>query len=295
MDIFGFDNALVVLFYDMGCSVYDAAVSVATGFLTVSITENENFLTAWSYVCGLAGNSTIQAVAIELLAVFFLLSLIRRLTTDARSVNLEQISYMFLRLSIYTVLITNISAVMKSIFDAGAAIAKLFYVDGLNYGAGSSYEDFATETADLGLLNGVIMTIVALIFFIAMLECGLNFCKNVYMLYVDAMAIIPFAPLMLATGAGDEKVSQVSANYIKTIFGRVLMAALVITTLTVCAYGCGAIVDNLIDTMTDAMGVDSGSGFATSIFLMLKKYIEAHFINAAVSGIDRKVKSELGL
>jgi hypothetical protein len=177
--------------------------------------------------------TTMNAVAVSLLCVFFLYGFCRDSCDLHADLTFDRTIKMFIRLIITTNVMSLALTWMPKFMTwgreltqavlGGNKLSMAYDFDGVKVYENISGADYGTMTAFL----------TSILFFLFTCVCGFIVVLTILNRILKIYMIAPFAGLALSTLAAGGQTAQVGYSYIKTFFGYVLTALLIAVVITV--------------------------------------------------------------
>lgn len=261
-------------FFEGAGYVWNDLMNMASDILVKNPTKG-TYKETWSVVKDVY--TTMDAVAVSLLVVFFLYGFCRDSCDLHTDLTFDKTIKMFIRLVIATNVLSLALSWMPKFLKWGKDLTKVILGDnemGFTFDGAKAYEYIAD--GDFGAMTAFLTSIL---FFLFTCVCGFMVVITVMNRILKIYMIAPFAGIALSTLAAGGQTAQIGYSYIKTFFGYVfsaLMIALII-----------AISSSFIDTIT----IDTENGIVRLVEYCLKMGA----ISSSVKMTDSVVQKAFGL
>lgn len=220
------------------CLIFDAINSLAAGLLTPGpLTSDLDQGIPELYTFATAANGAVLPVGYTILALFFLLELLRcsqkvESAGGGTSMGVQMIAGVLVKLGLCKLLMDNTGTLMSALFNVTSYIttkvAEICAID-------MDTTMLQLSGAEIGLLNLTIITgipylILALIVLLLMAFVWLRTQLMIYLRFTEAYIYLIIAPVPLATLPGEEW-SQIGKNFLKSFAAVAVQGTLLYLTL----------------------------------------------------------------
>lgn len=216
------------------------------------------------------------AIASSLATVLWLIGYVTEMTDIKSQVTLESEIKLFARIVMTDTFIVGAFGLVQMLFSV---------VDGLiaqvNVNAGSYAmlpdQKFLEEIEGLSGTEAFLLTIIGILFFLAMVISGGIICYMVFIRFFNILAAVPYAILANATIAGNREVSRTAYGYWKNLIASILSAVTMMIGLKLSSVLAASGAVELVDS------ADSGSGYVLAYMVqtLLFVLLTAGFIKKA--------------
>lgn len=215
-------------------------------------------------------------IASSLATVLWLIGYVTEMTDIKSQVTLESEIKLFARIIITDTFIVGAFGLVQLLFATVDGLMGQFNVKAGDY-AMLPDKKFLEEIGGLSGTEAFLLTIIGIIFFLAMVVSGVIICYMVFIRFFNILAAVPYAVLANATIAGNREVSRTAYGYWKSLIASVLSAVTMMIGLKLSSVLAASGIVELVDS------ADSGSGYVLAYMVqtLLLVLLTAGFIKKA--------------
>lgn len=167
--------------------------------------------------------NTFVILATSLATVLWLIGYVTEMTDIKSQVTLESEIKLFAKILLTDTFIVGAFALVQGLFTIVDELIGKSSLETNDY-ALTPPPKFLEELEGLSGIEAVLLTVVGLIFFIAMIISGVIICYMVFMRFFNILVAVPYAVLANAMIAGNREINRTAYGYWKNMIASILSA-----------------------------------------------------------------------
>ncbi len=215
-------------------------------------------------------------LATSLATVLWLIGYVTEMTDIKSQVTLESEIKLFARILLTDTFIVGAFGMVQALFALVDDLIGAVSLQSKDY-ALVPPQKFLEEVEALSGMEAVLLTIVGIIFFLAMVVSGGVICYMVFSRFFNILAAVPYAVLANATIAGNREISRTAYGYWKNLIASILSAVTMVIGLKLSSVISSSGVLSLVES------ADSGASYVLAYMVqtLLFVLLTAGFIKKA--------------
>lgn len=268
------------VFYLLGCTIWNSFIDISLSFLLKTPEQIDSSL--WSAVMDNI-YPLFLAVGSAMIVSFFFMGLYRDVSDYRQLIQLDNLIFILIRLSICQAVILGLKPFINAMFLSGQGLSSLV-IQQMGFRPGGGYGHLNPASTYLTDAAGLLMagSLIGILFFIAAIACGASICLSVFQRIIRIIFAAPTGALAVATIAGGREISHTAVSWLREFIAVILEATFMILAIGICV---------------PLMGIDlfPGSGVADNLMSVIEPAFKMVLMAGAVKGSGAMFRKFLGL